>query len=422
MGASARLPDWLRVHVAEQDYARYSEADHEVWRAVLGGIHARLARTAHPAYVRGLEAAGMSLDRIPRVAEMDRRLGELGWGAIPVDGFIPPRAFQALQAHRVLPISTAIRRADHLEYTPAPDIVHEAAGHAPILADPEYGAFLERIGASGACTFSLPADREAYEAIRQLSIVKEDAASTAEDVAAAERRLEAATAAGAEVSEAMRLARLYWWTVEYGLIGTPDDYRLYGAGLLSSLGESASCHRPEVTKRPLSAACVDVAYDITREQAQLFVAEDFGHLRAVLDEVMEGTAYRRGGAYALEVACRSEEPAVLTFESGAQLFARVEAVATAGEHAHIARLGDAVRLRRGGYLPERRLERAALLHTPERVQLYALAPEAPFTLDAVAGACPIAGEETLGRALSSASPLSAGSIPWARSPSTPAGG
>jgi phenylalanine-4-hydroxylase len=403
--ASAPLPQWLRGYAVEQDYAAYTEADHRVWRTVLRGIHDRLARTAHPAYVRGLEAAGMRVDRIPRITEMDAKLAELGWGAVAVDGFIPPRAFQALQAHRVLPISAAIRRPDHLEYTPAPDILHEAAGHAPILADPGYAAFVERIGALGARTFSAPADREAYEAIRHLSIVKEAAESTAAELEAAEQRLDAALAADGEPSEAARLARLYWWTVEYGLLGAPDDYRLYGAGLLSSLGESASCHRPEVKKLRLSAACADVPYDITREQAQLFVAEDFRHLHDVLDEVMERTAYRRGGLHALEAARRSEEPAGLVFESGAELAARVEELAEVGAHAHLARLGGALRLRRGGYLPELRLEPAALLHTPERVRLYALAPGAPLTLEAIAGARPIAGEETLGRALSSAAPL-----------------
>ncbi len=407
MSASATLPEWLRGYVVEQDYAAYTEADHRTWRTILRGIHDRLVRTAHPAYRRGLEAAGMHLDRIPRIAEMDEKLAELGWGAVAVDGFIPPRVFQELQAHRVLPISAAMRREDHLEYTPAPDIVHEAAGHAPILADPEYAAFVERIGALGARTFSLPADREAYEAIRELSIVKEAAASTPEEVAAAERRLEAAIAAGTEVSEAARIARLYWWTVEYGLIGAPDDYRLYGAGLLSSLGESESCHRPEVQKRRLTAACVDVGYDITREQKQLFVAEDFRHLRDVLDEVMARTAYRRGGLHALEVAARSGEPAALGFESGAQLFGRVEMLVPAGEHAHLARLGGPLRLRRGGYLPEWPLEHAALLFTPERVRLYALAPEAPLTLEAIAGARLVAGEETLGRRLSMAMPRAA---------------
>ncbi|MBC7171664.1 MAG: phenylalanine 4-monooxygenase, partial [Polyangiaceae bacterium] len=108
MSARERLPAWLASYVVEQDYDAYTPVDHEVWRTVLRGIHVRLVHTAHPAYVRGLEAAGMSLDRIPRIEEMDERLDAIGWGAVCVDGFIPPRAFQALQAYRVLPISASI--------------------------------------------------------------------------------------------------------------------------------------------------------------------------------------------------------------------------------------------------------------------------------------------------------------------------
>src|SRR5262249_35686583 len=149
----------------------------------------RLDRTAHPSYAQGFRATGMSRDRIPRIEEMSEHLASIGWHAVAVDGFIPPRAFQAFQAIRILPIACDVRRPDHLEYTPAPDIVHEAAGHAPMLVDPEYAAFAERIGATGMRAFSLPSDRESFEAIRELSILKEDLASTADAIEAAEARV-----------------------------------------------------------------------------------------------------------------------------------------------------------------------------------------------------------------------------------------
>lgn len=316
--ATRALPDSLRAYTVAQDYDAYTEAEHGVWRAILEGINERLSASAHPAYARGLRAAGMRLDRIPRIEDMDASLAALGWGAVCVDGFIPPRVFQAMQAHHVLPISGAVRRPEHLDYTPAPDIVHEAAGHAPILADPVYAAFLARIGRLGAKTFSLPADREVFEAIRELSIVKE-CASLPEAVQVVELRLAAAVSAASEASEAAKLARLYWWTVEYGLVGELDDYRLYGAGLLSSLGESERCHRPEVEKLPLDAACVEVPYDITQEQAQLFVTPDFAALDRVLDDVMASTAYGRGGEHGLCVAADSGERARLELVDGSLL-------------------------------------------------------------------------------------------------------
>ena len=131
-------------------------------------------------------------------------------------------------------------------YTPAPDIIHEAAGHAPILPDPIYASYLRRIGAAGARAFTLPEDTAVDRAIYALSEIKERPTATAEQVARAEQALVTARAGRERVSEAARLSRLYWWTAEYGLVGTPDDYKLYGAGLLSSLWESFACHDPKV--------------------------------------------------------------------------------------------------------------------------------------------------------------------------------
>src|SRR5690349_2627917 len=224
---------------------------------------------------------------------MNRRLAAIGWRAVCVDGFIPPRAFTAFQALGVLPIAAEIRTPDHLPYTPAPDIIHEAAGHAPILIDPVYAAYVRAVGEVGARAFASPADARIDRAVRVQSELKETAADDAL-LGAAEIELERAVAALGEPSEAARVARLYWWTAEYGLVGTPEDYRLYGAGLLSSLGESHFCHRPEVRKLPLSAACVDVGYDITRPQPQLFVASDFEQLHSVLDEVRRTLAHSIG--------------------------------------------------------------------------------------------------------------------------------
>jgi phenylalanine-4-hydroxylase len=218
-----RVPHHLRRFVVEQDYGAYTAVDQAVWRFILLQMYDRLERTAHPAYARGLAQTGMSVDHIPRIAEMDRCLSAFGWGAVGVDGFIPPRAFVEFQALGILPIATEIRRVEHLPYTPAPDIVHEAGGHAPILPDPEYAAFLRRIGDYGMRAFASRHDAAMHEVIYRLSVVKEQRDSTADEVAAAERALAELVAEPVAPSEAARLARLYWWTVEYGLIGTLSD-------------------------------------------------------------------------------------------------------------------------------------------------------------------------------------------------------
>ena len=313
---STRVPHNLRRYVVEQDYAQYTEVDQAVWRFVLLQTYERLQHTAHPAYRQGLAQTGISVERIPRVAEMSACLERFGWHAVCVDGFIPPRAFQEFQAASILPIAADIRTKDHLVYTPAPDIIHEAAGHAPILPDARYAAYLRAIGEVGKKAFSSPEDARVYAALFDLSEVKETRSVRPEIVARAEQRLEQALAQVTFTSEASRLSRLYWWTAEYGLVGKPSDYRLYGAGLLSSLWESHACHDAAVRKLPLSAACVEQGYDITRTQPQLFVARNFEHLFEVLAEVDGSLAHHAGGDRALAAALRSEEVATLHFREG----------------------------------------------------------------------------------------------------------
>jgi phenylalanine-4-hydroxylase len=320
------VPPHLRKYVVSQNYDEYTVQDQAVWRFVLLQTHARLLRTAHASYASGFDAVGISVERIPNISEMNERLGRSGFSAVCVDGFIPPRAFQAFQARGVLPIAADIRDSSHLAYTPAPDIIHEAAGHAPFLADPEYAHYLRRIGSVGEKAFSNAHDRAVYEAIYLLSELKENPASTPQQIARAEVEVTRLAAQAVAPSEAALVARLYWWTVEYGLVGPPDDYRLYGAGLLSSLGEGHFCHESSVRKLALDAGCIDVAYDITRPQPQLFVARDFEQLDRVLEDVARTLAHRVGGQLALLRARDSGEPACLELATGTQLAGVVHAL------------------------------------------------------------------------------------------------
>ena len=89
---------------------------------------------------------GITVECIPRMEGMNRILKDIGWAAVSVDGFIPPNAFMEFQAYNVLVIASEMRTIDHIAYTPAPDIIHEAAGHAPIIANPEYAEYLRRFG------------------------------------------------------------------------------------------------------------------------------------------------------------------------------------------------------------------------------------------------------------------------------------
>lgn len=299
------LPPHLQRYVVGQDYDSYTPRDQAVWRHILKRLKNHLESRAHGIYLKGLEATGIDPEAIPRLETMNEKLARLGWRCVGVRGFIPPAIFTELQARGILAIAADIRSHEHIAYTPAPDIVHESAGHAPIIADQAYAEYLKACGEVGFKAIASAEDRALFEAIRNLSVVKEDPHATADDVAHAQIRIDAASRSVRYVSESTKASRLYWWTAEYGLVGTVDQPKIYGAGLLSSIGEAEHCLKPEVRKVPLSVACTDTPYDITRMQPQLFVAKDFRHLNEVLRDFRQTLAYVRGGDYGLDEALRS---------------------------------------------------------------------------------------------------------------------
>jgi len=250
---------------------------------------------------------------------MNRILKDIGWAAVSVDGFIPPNAFMEFQAYNVLVIASDIRTIDHLEYTPAPDIIHEAAGHAPIIANPEYAEYLRRFGEIGSKAISSAKDYEMYEAIRLLSILKEDPNSDTKEVEAAQKQVEDLQNNMGELSEMAQIRNLHWWTVEYGLIGDLDTPKIYGAGLLSSISESKWCLTNEVKKLPYSIKAATQNFDITKPQPQLFVTPDFAHLSYVLEEFANKMALRKGGIKGVQKLITSKNLGTIELSTGIQI-------------------------------------------------------------------------------------------------------
>lgn len=314
-----KLPKHLKQYVVDQHYENYTSIDHAVWRYVMRQNSNFLKKIAHPAYMDGLQKTGITIDKIPNVKEANKILEKIGWAAVTVDGFIPPSAFMEFQAFHVLVIAADIRQLNHIEYTPAPDIIHEAAGHAPFIAVPEYSDYLVMFGEIGSKAFSSAKDFELYEAIRHLSIIKEYPHTPKYEIEKAEKEIEKIQANMGDISEMALIRRLHWWTVEYGLIGTPEKSMIYGAGLLSSIGESSSCWSPEVKKVPYSIDAANFEFDITKSQPQLFVTPDFEYLKKVLNEFANTMALRKGGIEGIQKAINSKNTATIVYNSGLQV-------------------------------------------------------------------------------------------------------
>lgn len=314
-----RLPKHLKQFIKPQDYSDYTPINQAVWRYVMRKNVDYLSKVAHHSYLDGLKKTGIEIDNIPSMYGMNRILSEIGWAAVAVDGFIPPNAFMEFQAYNVLVIASDIRQIEHIEYTPAPDIIHEGAGHAPIIANPEYAEYLRRFGEIGCKAISSSKDYEMYEAIRLLSILKEAEDTPQADINAAEKAVEDLQNNMGELSEMAQIRNLHWWTVEYGLIGTVENPKIYGAGLLSSIGESAWCMTDNVTKIPYDISAANQSFDITKLQPQLYVTPNFAYLNLVLEEFANKMALRTGGLSGIKKLITSNALGTIELSTGLQI-------------------------------------------------------------------------------------------------------
>ena len=314
-----RLPSHLKQFIKPQDYSDYTPINQAVWRYVMRKNVDYLSKVAHSSYLEGLQKTGLEIDNIPNMYGMNRILKEIGWAALAVDGFIPPNAFMEFQAYNVLVIASDIRQLEHIEYTPAPDIIHEGAGHAPIIANPEYAEYLRRFGEIGCKAISSSHDYEMYEAIRLLSILKEAEGTPQEEIDKAEAQVEFLQNNMGELSEMAQIRNLHWWTVEYGLIGTVENPKIYGAGLLSSIGESEWCMTDNVKKLPYDISAAQQSFDITKPQPQLYVTSNFAHLSSVLEEFANKMAIRKGGLSAVKKLVDSKSLGTIELSTGLQI-------------------------------------------------------------------------------------------------------
>ncbi len=314
-----RLPDHLRQYILDQNYDHYTPVDQAVWRYVMRKNKSYLPQVAHQSYLSGCEQTGINTERIPSMYGMNRILQDIGWAAVAVDGLIPSAAFMEFQAYNVLVIASDIRLLENIEYTPTPDILHEAAGHAPIIANPDYAEYLRRFGELGAKAISSAYDNTLFQQVRKLALLKEKKETPKSDIDKTEQTIQNLIANEPPPSELQLLKNLHWWTIEYGLIGTVDAPKIYGAGLLSSIGESEWCLSDQVEKRPYSIDAAHQSFDVTKPQPQLFVTPDFAYLSEVLEEFANTMSVRKGGTSGVQKLINSKQLGTIELSTGLQI-------------------------------------------------------------------------------------------------------
>jgi phenylalanine-4-hydroxylase len=283
---SSQAPDAGAFAVAQRHEA-YTEAEHETWRRLLArssDVVARFGVRLHPAYVAGLERLVLPWSRIPVLDVLGASLAEYGWRTLCVSGYLPPEVYAGLMAHGVFPVSRDIRREQHLEFSPTPDLAHDLIGHVPMLVSSEHRRFLQRLSWCLANTPPTELDRQLYVAQRRLGAARAAGPARAARAAAAERRVAAAERAlAARPSRLCQLGRLYLWSIEFGLMGSCDEFAIYGAGLLSSPAETDALCSGRARVVPLSPAVFRTNIHFSDPQDLYFVARDYEELHDLLD-------------------------------------------------------------------------------------------------------------------------------------------
>jgi phenylalanine-4-hydroxylase len=243
-----------------QAYDEYSQENHETWRALFARIQPQWERLANNHFLHGIDALQLPHDRIPRLADINRRLQPLtGFQAKPVSGYVPGFLFFDCLRRREFPTTITIRPPDRLDYLPEPDIFHDIAGHVPMHTEKWFADTLVRFG---------------------------DCAHTAAEITSGIRDPHERAAKLTSVMRAM--SRFFWFTVEFGLMRGhgPGGLSAYGSGLLSSFGElQHAIESDEVQRYPLQLEWViNQVAEIDHYQPILFVVESFDHLFGLVDE------------------------------------------------------------------------------------------------------------------------------------------
>jgi phenylalanine-4-hydroxylase len=232
--------------VITQHWDRYSDEDHEVWRILFDKRMKQLETAASDVFLKGLAIINLNRNQVPDLREVNANLKPMtGWQSRGVPGYLPAKSFFAFLAQRQFPTTITVRPKTSMDYLPEPDIIHDVFGHVPLHADPVFADFLQTYG--------------------QAALHTHDPMHTE------------------------RLARLFWFTVEFGLIREDNRLKLYGSGLISSEGEGHhALESPKVERREFDMEQVcNTSFEIDKYQPILYVLESFEQLRDSMNSYAE---------------------------------------------------------------------------------------------------------------------------------------
>lgn len=237
-------PSFTAHFATNQNWAEYTSENHRVWSILYERRMADLERTGSQVFLEGAEIIALRAETVPDIRRVNEKLNiRTGWNAFPVRGFIPAGEFFRCLAIRLFPTTVTMRRMEQLEYLPEPDIFHDVFGHVPLHADPSFADFLQSFGQVAAMASKNP-------------------------------------------DQVTAMARLFWFTVEFGLIREGGEVRTYGSGLVSSAGDAANALSDGCDRRPFRLDnVIEQPFEVDRFQDVLFVIDSFEQIVDALDEM-----------------------------------------------------------------------------------------------------------------------------------------
>ena len=240
-GLQECMPDYRDIH--DVPVPAYTEEQHGTWALLIENQSKVLPNRACNEFLDGLAKIPFPRDRIPALRDISDSIEKYtGWKLMRVDGLVPDKEFFHLLAEKIFPSTDFIRDRSELGYTPSPDMFHDLLGHVPLLVNPRFTAFFEKFGRAGVRAFQL-----GHPGMKMLP-------------------------------------RIYWYTVEFGLIQNPEGLRIYGSGIVSSPNEVLYSLSEKPTKHPFDITEIaNKPYDIWHMQEELFVIESFDQLEMEFD-------------------------------------------------------------------------------------------------------------------------------------------
>ncbi len=247
-----KYPVELTKYTADQCYSQYASEDFKVWEKSFNQ-QLQLLNThseyIEPTYISGFHKLGFTSDKIPTVEDLNYSLRELNWSIVFVDRHVPALPYMRFIARGIFPIARNIRSLQQFNNSPSPDLIHDIFGHLPMLFSDKYREFLLGVTAP----------------VEELNL-KHDSLLF------------------------IHLNRLFLWSIEFGLIGTPKDHKYFGAGILSSPTQLNNIRQGNIKIEPYSLEVAQHAINYDGIQDKLFAAEDFEQFNDILNKFLGGNA------------------------------------------------------------------------------------------------------------------------------------